>query len=113
MENQAYATADHERIQTRSNIKVYEDTLFTKQNEAYASVDHERSCQMRRNQAYAPTDPERIHSSLPTATVGEDEQVSQSYYEQIPFSDNSAPPTQQQQLGTQCEGNDETYDYIN
>jgi hypothetical protein len=108
--NQAYGTADHERIQTKSN-KAYEDTLITKQNEAYASVDHEESCQMRRNQAYVPTDPERTHSSLPTATVGEDEQVSQSY-EQISLNDDSAPPTQQQQQGNQCEGNDETYDYV-
>jgi hypothetical protein len=112
VENQSYGTADHKKlIQTKSN-KAYEDTLITKQNEAYASVDHERSCQMmRKNQAYVSTDPERTHSSLPTATVGEDEQVSQSY-EQISLNDDSAPPTQQQQQGNQCEGNDETYDYI-
>jgi hypothetical protein len=110
LENQAYGTADHERIQTKSN-KAYKDTLITKQNKAYASVDCERSCQMRKNQAYVPTDPERTHSSLPTATVGEDEHVSQSY-EQISLNDDSAPPTQQLQQGSQCEGNDETYDYV-
>ena len=86
--NQAYGTADHERVQMKSN-KVYEGTLITKQNEAYVSVDQGRSCQMRNNQAYVPTNPEdRMHSALPTATV-----VSQSY-EQISFSDDSAPTQQ-------------------
>ena len=75
--NQAYGTVDHGRVQMKSN-KAYEGTLITKQNEAYVSVDQERSCQMRKNEAYVPTNPEdRTHFALPTATV-----VSQSY-EQI------------------------------
>ena len=89
VKNQAYGTVDHERIQTKSN-KAYEGTLITKQNEAYISVDQGKSCQMRKNQAYVPTNPEeRTHSALPTATV-----VCQSY-EQISLSDDSAPTQQQ------------------
>ena len=108
--NQAYGTADHEQIQTHCN-QAYENKLITKQNEAYASADHDRSCQTRLNQAYDPTNPERTSSALPSANIGEDEQVEQ-FYEQISLNEDSAP-TQQLQLGSQCEGNDETYDYIN
>ena len=41
------------------------------------------------NQTYVPTNPDRTSSALPSASVGEDENVKQ------------------------CERNDETYDYIN
>ena len=60
---------------------------------------------MRLNQAYVLTNPDRTSSALPSASVGEDENVKQ-FYEQ-------STPTQQLQLGRQCERNDETYDYIN
>ena len=105
--NQAYGTADHEQIQTKHN-QAYENKLITKQNEAYASADHDRSCQMRQNQAYIPTNPVRETLALPTAAVGEDEHVDQ-FYERISLNDDSVPT---QQLSTQCERNDETYDYI-
>ena len=77
------------------------------ENQAYGTADHER-IQLKCNKAY-----ERTRSELPTAAVGENEQVAQ-FYEQISFNDSSEPvPTQQQQqLGTQSEGNDDTYDYI-
>ena len=65
---------------------------------------------MRKNQAYVPINPERTSLALPSTNVGEDEQVEQ-FYEQIPLNDDSAP-AQQLQLGSQCEGNDETYDCI-
>ena len=106
--NQAYGTADHEQIQTKCN-QAYGNKLFTKQNEAYASANHDKSCQMRRNQAYVPTNPEREPSALLIAgSVGEDDEVEQSY-EQISLNEDSAPA---QQLGSQCERNNETYDYI-
>ena len=107
--NIAYGTALHELIQTEDN-KAYiktEQIQFVA-NQAYGTADHER-IQLKCNEAY-----ERTCSELPTVAVGENEQVTQ-FYEQISlnFNDNSAPvPTQQQQVGTQSEGNDETYDYI-
>ena len=104
--NVAYGTALHELIRTEDN-KAYiktEQIQFVA-NQAYGTADHER-IQTKCNKAY-----ERTHSELPIAAVGENEQVIQSY-EQISLNDSSAPvPTQQQQVGTQSEGNDETYDY--
>ena len=105
-ENVAYGTALHELIQTEDN-KAYiktEQIQFV-ENQAYGTADHER-IQLKCNEAY-----ERTRSELPTAAVGKNEQVTQ-FYEQISFNDSSEPvPTQQQQqLGTQSEGNDEAYD---
>ena len=106
--NIAYGTALHELIHTEDN-KAYiktEQIQFVA-NQAYGTADHER-IRMKCNKAY-----ERTRSELPTAAVGENEQVAQ-FYEQISFNDSSeaVPTQQQQQLGTQSEGNDETYDYI-
>ena len=90
--------------------------LVTTRNEVYASVDNAKSCQMRQNQAYVPTNPERIRSVLPAARVSENEycyDTQEHYYEQIITNDDSARgPAQQLQLGNQAEENDATYDYI-
>ena len=51
---------------------------------------------------------------MPSASVDGDERVEQ-FYEQISLNEDSAP-TQQLQIGSQCDRNDETYyviDYIN
>ena len=112
--NQAYGTADHEQIQTECN-QAYENKLITKQNEAYTSADHDRYCQMimRQNKVYVQINPERESSALSTATVhvGQDGQV-EHFYEQIPVSLNEDSASTQLQLGSQCERNDKTYDYI-
>ena len=111
--NQAYGTADHERIQTKSN-KAYKGMLITMQNEVYASADNAKRCQMRQNQAYVPTNPERVRSVLPAASVGVDEYyvIQEQYYEQISIINDDSTPNQQLQLGNQTEENDVTYDYI-
>ena len=114
--NVAYGTADHEKIRTKHN-EAYEDKLIAKPNEAYATADHERGCQiLTRNQAYVSTsNPKRTHSASPTATytaVGQDEQVGQSAYEEIPvisLNYDESAPTQQLQQGNQC---DKMYDYV-
>ena len=82
--------------------------LKTKQNKAYASANCDWSCQMRLNQAYIPINPERENLALPTTAVGEDEHVDQ-FYEHISLNEDSVPI---RQLGTRCERNDKTYDYI-
>ena len=113
--NQAYGTTDHERIQTKCN-KVCEGMLVTTRNEVYVSVDNAKRCQLRQNQAYVPTNTERIHFVLPAARISEDKyyyDTQEHYYEQIIISDHSAPgPAQKLQLGNQTEENDAIYDYI-
>ena len=111
--NQADGTTDHKRIQTKCN-KAYEGMLVTTRNEVYASVDNAKKCQMKQNQAYVPTNPERIRSVLPAARVSEDEYhaIQEQYYEQISITNDDSAPTQQLQLGNQTEENDVTYDYI-
>ena len=90
--------------------------LVTTRNEVYASVDNAKRCQMRQNQAYVLTNPERIHFVLPAARISEDKyyyDTQEHYYEQIITNDDSAPgPAQQLQLGNQTDENDATYDYI-
>ena len=108
-ENVAYGTALHELIRTEDN-KAYiktEQIQFVA-NQAYGTADHER-IQLKCNEAY-----ERTRFELPTAAVDENEQVTQFYEQILSFNDSSEPvPTQQQQqLGTQSEGNNDTYDYI-
>ena len=110
--NQAYGTTDHERIQIKYN-KACEGILVTTWNEVYASVDNAK---MRQNQAYVPTNPERIRSVLHAARISKDKyyyDTQEHYYEQIITNDDSAPgPAQQLQLGNQAEEDDATYDYI-
>ena len=110
--NHAYGTTDHERIQIKCN-KVCEGMLVTTRNEVYASVDNAKRCQMKQNQAYVPTNPERIRSVLPAARVtSEDEYyaIQEQYYEQISITNDDSAPTQQ--LGNETEEIDVTYDYI-
>ena len=114
MANQADGTTDHKRIQTKCN-EAYEGMLVTTQNEIYASesMDNAKKCQMRQNQAYVPTNPERIRSVLPAARVSEDEYyaaIQEQYYEQISITNDDSASTQQ--LGNKTEENDVAYDYI-
>ena len=112
MANQAEGTTDHKKIQTKCN-EAYEGMLVTTRNEVYASEsDNAKKCQMRQNQAYVPTNPERIHSVLLAARVSEDEYyaIQEQYYEQISITNDDSAPTQQ--LGNETEEIDVTYDYI-
>ena len=125
--NQVYGTANHEHIQTECNQAYTLDhkLIITEQNQVYASADHDASTQMTQNQAYVPTNPEKIEpnkeklksvqlapSTSGAATIDQEKQGGnglEQHYEQISLNEDS----EMTQQGDQRQRSDETYDYIN